>query len=68
MAGHGSMLLQRVRQEGRGTNERESVVTPVVRRRFRDARQGPDGLIYLVADNKGELANSGTVFRLDPAD
>ncbi len=68
VAGHGSMLLQRVRQEGRGTNERESVITPVVRRRFRDARQGPDGLIYLVADNKGELANTGTVFRLEPAD
>jgi glucose/arabinose dehydrogenase len=68
VAGHGAKLLQRVRQEGRGTNERESVVTPAFRRRFRDARQGPDGFIYLVADNKDEKMNTGTVYRMEPAD
>jgi glucose/arabinose dehydrogenase len=69
VAGHGAMLIQRVRQEGRGTNERESIVTPAMRRRFRDLRQGPDGLLYLVASDKGDKEpNTGTVMRIEPLD
>jgi glucose/arabinose dehydrogenase len=68
VAGHGAMLIQRVRLEGRGTNERESIVTPALRRRFRDIRQGADGLLYLVSSNIGNQANTGAVFRVEPAD
>jgi glucose/arabinose dehydrogenase len=68
VAGHGAMLVQRVRQQGRGTNERESIVTPSFRRRFRDLRQGPDGLLYLVSSNVGNQANTGAVYRIEPAD
>jgi hypothetical protein len=58
VAGHCAMLIQRVRMEGRGTNERESIVTPVVRRRFRDVRQGPDGLLYLVGSDKSDKSRT----------
>ena len=68
VAGHNAMLVQRVRLEGRGTNERESIVTPSFRRRFRDLRRGPDGLLYLVSSNIGSDANTGAVFRIEPAD
>ena len=69
VAGHGAMLIQRVRQEGRGTNERESIVTPSLRRRFRDLRQGPDGLLYVVASDKSDKEpNTGTVMRIEPAE
>ena len=62
------MLIQRVRMEGRGTNERESIVTPAVRRRFRDVRQGPDGLLYLVgSDRSDKEPNTGVVMRIEPA-
>lgn len=68
VAGHGAMLVQRVRLQGRGTNERETIVTPSFRRRFRDIRQGPDGLLYLVSSNVGNQANTGAVYRVEPAD
>jgi hypothetical protein len=55
------------RHEGRGTNERESVVTNVLRRRFRDLRQGPDGLLYAVAsDFADDKPNTGAVLRIEP--
>jgi glucose/arabinose dehydrogenase len=68
VAGHGAMLIQRVRMEGRGTSERGSIATPAFRRRFRDLRQGPDGLLYLVSSNIGNEPNTGAVFRVEPAD
>jgi glucose/arabinose dehydrogenase len=68
VAGHGAMLIQRVRLEGRGTNERESIVTPALRRRFRDLRQGSDGLLYLVSSNLGNQANTGAVYRVEPSE
>jgi glucose/arabinose dehydrogenase len=68
VAGNGAMLIQRVRLEGRGTNERESIVTPVLTRRFRDIRQGPDGLLYLVSSNLGNEPNTGVVLRIEPAE
>jgi hypothetical protein len=40
----------------------------VLRRRFRDLRQGADGLLYLVSSNQGNQANSGVVMRIEPAD
>lgn len=67
VAGHGSMQVQRVRQQGRGTNEREAILTPVLRQRFRDIKQGPDGLLYLAASDKGNQANTGAVLRIEPA-
>jgi aldose sugar dehydrogenase len=67
VAGHGAMLIQRVRMEGRGTNERESILTPVLRRRFRDIRQGPDGLLYVVASDKAnDQPNTGAILRIEP--
>jgi glucose/arabinose dehydrogenase len=68
VAGHGAMLIQRVRLEGRGTNERESVVTPVLRRQFRDLRQGPDGLLYTVTSDLANKPNTGSVLRIEPVD
>ncbi len=68
VAGHGAMQVQRVRLEGRGTNEREAILTPVLRRRFRDLRQGPDGLLYVVTSDIGSQAKTGSVLRIEPAD
>lgn len=68
VAGHGAMLIQRVRLEGRGTNERESIVTPVLRRQFRDIRQGPDGLLYAVTSDLRNQERTGTLLRIEPAD
>jgi len=62
------MLVQRVRFQRRGTNERETIVTPSFRRGFRDLRQGPDGLLDLVSSNIGNQANTGAVFRVEPAE
>jgi hypothetical protein len=43
-------------------------VTPVVRRRFRDLRQGPDGLLYTVTSDLGDKQpNTGAVLRIEPA-
>ena len=67
VAGHGSMQVQRVRLEGRGTNEREAILTPVLRERFRDIKQGPDGLLYLVTSDKSNRPNTGSVLRIEPA-
>ncbi|HVH29192.1 MAG TPA: PQQ-dependent sugar dehydrogenase [Vicinamibacterales bacterium] len=68
VAGHGAMQVQRVRLEGRGTNERELIVTNVLRRRFRDLRQGPDGLLYLVTSDREGQPKTGAVLRIEPAD
>jgi aldose sugar dehydrogenase len=68
VAGHGSMQVQRVRMEGRGTNEREAILTPVLRQRFRDIKEGPDGLLYLVASDKADKPDTGMVLRIEPAD
>lgn len=68
VAGHGAMQVQRIRLQGRGTNEREPILTPVLRRRFRDLRQGPDGLLYVVTNNLGSQPGTGAVLRIEPAD
>jgi glucose/arabinose dehydrogenase len=69
VAGHGAMQVQRVRLEGRGTNEREAILTPVLRRRFRDLRQGPDGLLYVVTSDLGaQQPKTGAVLRIEPVE
>jgi glucose/arabinose dehydrogenase len=63
-----SMLIQRVRLEGRGSTERESMLTQL-RQQVRDIQQGPDGLIYLVTrQDARRTPNSGMVLRIEPVD
>ena len=68
VTGMNSMLVQRVRLEGRGANERESILTQL-RQQVRDIRQGPDGLIYVVTrQDADQTPNSGKILRIEPAD
>jgi glucose/arabinose dehydrogenase len=68
VTGMNSMLIQRVRLDGRGANERESMLTQL-RQQVRDIQQGPDGLIYLVTRQDGNRTpNSGMVLRIEPVD
>lgn len=68
VTGLNSMLIQRVRLEGRGSAERESMLT-ALREQVRDIRQGEDGLLYLVTrSDAARTENSGKVLRLEPAD
>jgi glucose/arabinose dehydrogenase len=67
VGGLSQMLVSRVRLQGQGALERESLLTQI-RHRIRDVRQGPDGLLYVVTD--GTFARSGatgTVLRIEPA-
>jgi glucose/arabinose dehydrogenase len=67
VTGMSGMMIQRVRMQGRGTAERESLLTPL-RRQFRDIQQGPDGLLYVLARadaNRNE--NTGSLLRIEPA-
>jgi hypothetical protein len=55
-----------VRLAGRGQNERELILNGM-RQEFRDIRQGPDGLIYLVTRQDAEhTPKSGMVLRVEP--
>jgi glucose/arabinose dehydrogenase len=66
VTGMSGRLVQTVRQKGRGQNERESILTQL-RREFRDIRQGPDGLIYVVVrQDAKQTKKSGAVLRLEP--
>jgi glucose/arabinose dehydrogenase len=68
VTGMNSMLIQRVRLEGRGSTERESMLTQL-RQQVRDIQQGPDGLIYLVTrQDARRTPNSGMVLRIEPVD
>jgi hypothetical protein len=60
-------MIQRVRIGGRGQNERELLLN-AMRKEFRDIRQGPDGLIYLVVrqDADDRTSKTGMVLRLEP--
>jgi len=63
MSGH---MIQRVRLQGRGQNERELMLNSM-RQEVRDIRQGPDGLIYLVTRQDSEhTEKSGMVLRIEP--
>jgi len=67
VTGMSGMLIQRVRQQGRGTHERESMLT-ALRQQIRDIDQGPDGLLYVVTRQDARMhENSGTVLRIEPA-
>jgi len=60
-------MIQRVRLEGRGQNERELMLTEL-RQEIRDIKQAPDGLLYLVTRQDAKhTAKSGMVLRLEPA-
>ena len=68
VTGMSGRMIQRVRLEGRGQNERELMLTEL-RQQFRDIRQGPDGLIYLVTrQDANQTPKSGMVLRLEPID
>ena len=68
VTGMNGMLIQRVRLEGRGPAERESMLTQL-RQEVRDIQQGPDGLIYLVTrEDANGTSNSGRVLRIEPVD
>lgn len=56
------MRLQRLSVDGRRVYAQETLAQGVGR--IRDVRQGPDGFIYLVLDNRGEGTKS--VVRLEP--
>lgn len=67
VTGMSGLMVQRVRMQGRGTHERESLLTPL-RLEFRDILQGPDGLIYVLArQNAARSERSGAVLRIEPA-
>src|SRR5215467_14219258 len=66
LTGMSGRMIQRVRLTGRGQNERELMLN-AMRQEFRDIRQGPDGLIYLVTRQDAEhTAKSGMVLRIEP--
>ena len=68
VSGLSGMMLQRVRLQGEGTAERESMLTPL-RERVRDVRQGLDGLLYVVIDGEySRPEDSGKVLRIQPSD
>lgn len=68
VTGMSGMLIQRVRLEGRGSRERESILTEL-RHEIRDVRQGPDGLLYVLArQDAARNENSGKLWRIEPAD
>jgi glucose/arabinose dehydrogenase len=68
VTGMSGRMIQRVRLQGRGQNERELMLTEL-RQEIRDVRQGPDGLIYLVTrQDANRTPKSGTVLRLEPVD
>ena len=51
-----------------GPNERESILTEL-QYEFRDIRQAPDGLIYVVArQDRDRTDNSGKVLRIEPVE
>jgi glucose/arabinose dehydrogenase len=67
VGGLSGMQLSRVRLQGQGTNERESLLTQL-RHRIRDVRLGPDGLLYVVTDSAYDSPdNSGKVLRIEPS-
>jgi glucose/arabinose dehydrogenase len=68
VTGMNSMMIQRVRLEGRGATERELLLTQL-RQQVRDIQQGPDGLIYLVTRQDGNRTpNSGMVLKIEPVE
>ena len=61
------MLVQRVRMQGRGTAERESLLTPL-RHQIRDIQQGADGFLYaLTRADADRNENTGMLLRIEPA-
>jgi glucose/arabinose dehydrogenase len=52
-----------------GCGSDRSIHTASLRRRYRDLRQRPDGLLYVAtSDRSDEEPSSGAVLRIEPAD
>lgn len=67
VTGMSGMMVQRVRMQGRGTAERESLLTSL-RQQVRDIQQGPDGLLYVLTRADAERTQrSGMLLRIEPA-
>lgn len=67
VTGMSGMMIQRVRMQGRGTAERESLLTPI-RHQVRDIQQGPDDFLYVLTRADAERnENTGMLLRIEPA-
>jgi glucose/arabinose dehydrogenase len=67
VTGMSGMMVQRIRMQGRGTAERETLLLPL-RHQIRDIQQGPDGLLYaLTRANAARDENTGMLLRIEPA-
>ena len=68
VTGMSGMMIQRVRMQGRGTAERESLLMPL-RHQVRDIQQGLDGFLYALTRADAERnENTGMLLRIEPAD
>ena len=60
-------LVERIVFNERGDEMRREALLTELKKRFRDVRQGPDGLLYVLAeDEMVENAGEGAVLRLEP--
>jgi glucose/arabinose dehydrogenase len=60
--------LERIAFNSRGEEMRRESLLTELKKRVRDVRQGPDGLLYvLVEDNSGVDADEGALLRIEPA-
>ena len=62
-------FIERVAFNGRGEEMRREALLMELKKRIRDVRQGPDGLLYvLVEDNIGAAdVDEGGLLRIEPA-
>ena len=62
-----SGLVERIVFNERGDEMRREALLTELKKRFRDVRQGPDGLLYVLAeDEMVENAGEGAVLRIEP--
>ena len=60
-------LVERIVFNERGDEMRREALLTELKKRFRDVRQGPDGLLYVLAeDEMVENAGEGAVLRIEP--
>jgi glucose/arabinose dehydrogenase len=62
-------FIERIAFNGRGEEMRREALLTELKKRIRDVRQGPDGLLYvLVEDNIGAVeVDEGGLLRIEPA-
>jgi glucose/arabinose dehydrogenase len=62
-------LVERIVFNERGDEMRREALLTELKKRFRDVRQGPDGLLYVLAeDEMVENAGDGAVLRIEPVE